>query len=150
MEVTTSVDIDRPAEEVFRAWSELERIPEWFVDSLERRKLTAGSVGVGTKYHAVDKVPPGRQLEGTLEITRYEPPRLIAASLSDPFNAIWEATFDATDGGTRMRMHTDAHLAGIQRLLAPFLTGWARRVQQRGLDAFKSSVEGCRDQVGPR
>lgn len=141
MEVTNSVRIHRPIGEVFAAWSELERIPEWFVDSLERRKLTDGPVGVGTKYHAVDKLPPGRRIEGTLEITTYEPDRLVAASLSEPYNATWDMTFEEIGGNTRMTMHTVANLAGIQGLLAPLLTGWARRVQQKGLDRFKEDVE---------
>jgi len=141
MEVTNSVRIQRPIDEVFAAWSELERIPEWFVGSLERRKLSDGPVGVGTRYHAVDKLPPGRRIEGTLEITTYEPNRLVAASLSEPYNATWDVTFDEMGGDTSMTMHTVANLAGIQGLLAPLLTGWASRVQQKGLDRFKEDVE---------
>ena len=52
-EITNSVVIDRPVPAVFAAWSELERIPEWYVDSIERRKTSEGPAGVGTTYHAV-------------------------------------------------------------------------------------------------
>lgn len=141
MELTNSVLIDRPVPVVFAAWSELERIPDWYVDSLERRKISDGPVGVGTTYHAVDKIPPGRRIEGTLEITRYEPDALMAASLSDPYNATWEATFEDVDGSTLMTMHMVANLSGIQGLLAPLLSGWAARVSQRGLDSFKADLE---------
>lgn len=126
---------------VFAAWSELERIPDWYVDSMERTKTSEGPVGVGTTYHAVDKIPPGRRIEGTLEITRYEPDALMAASLSDPYNATWEVTFDEVAGSTLMTMHIVANLSGIQGLLAPLLSGWAGRVQQRGLDSFKADLE---------
>ena len=141
MEITNTVVIDRPAPVVFAAWSELERIPDWYVDSIERRKTSEGPVGVGTTYHAVDKIPPGRWIEGTLEVTRYEPNTLLAASLSDPYNATWHVTFEDLDGSTLMTMHITANLAGIQRLLAPFVSAWTRRVQQRGLDSFKADVE---------
>lgn len=141
MEVTSSVVIARPAELVFAAWSELDRIPDWYVDSLERLKTSEGPIGVGTTYHAVDRIPPGRRIEGTLEITQYEPNTLLAASLSHPYNATWETTFEDDNGSTRMTMHTVANLSGFQGLLAPLLSGWAGRVQQRGIDAFKADVE---------
>ena len=59
MEITDSVVVDRPVPVVFAAWSELERIPQWYVDSIERRKTSEGPIGVGTTYHAVDKIPLG-------------------------------------------------------------------------------------------
>ena len=141
MEITNSVVIDRPVPVVFAAWSELERLPEWYVDSMERRKTSEGPIGVGTTYHAVDKIPPGRRIEGTLEVTRYEPNELIAASLSEPYNATWDAMFEDVDGSTLMTMHIVASLSVVQRLLAPLLSGWARRVQQGGLDSFKADLE---------
>jgi uncharacterized protein YndB with AHSA1/START domain len=141
VEITNSVLIHRPVPEVFAAWSELERIPDWYVDSLERRMTSEGPVGVGTTYHAVDKIPPGRRIEGTLEITRYEPDALMAASLSDPYSATWEVTFEETDGSTLMTMHIVTNMSGLQGLLAPLLSGWASRVSQRGLDSFKADLE---------
>ena len=141
MELTNSVVVERSVPVVFAAWSELERIPDWYADSIERRKITEGPIGVGTKYHAVDKIPPGRRIEGTLEVTRYEPDTSMEVSLSDPYNAEWEVTFEDVDGSTLMTMHIDASLSGIQGLLAPLMSGWARRVNQRGLESFKADVE---------
>ena len=141
MEITNTVVIDRPVPVVFAAWSELDRIPDWYVDSIERRKTSEGPVGVGTTYHVVDKIPPGRRIEGTLEVTRYEPNTLLAASLSDPYNATWYVTFEDMERSTVMTMHIMANLSGIQRLLVPLVSTWARRVQQRGLDSFKADVE---------
>jgi len=38
-------------------------------------------------------------------------------------------------------MHIVAKPSGIQGLLGPLLSGWAGRVQQRGLDKFKADIE---------
>ena len=141
MELEAATVIDRPIGEVFARWSEVERYPEWFAMTIERRKLTEGPIGVGTKYRAVDKLPPGRRIEATLEITAYQPNELVAARLSEPTNATWEARFEETDEGTRMTFHTVANLSGLQGLLAPLLAGWARRQLQGGLDRFKASLE---------
>ena len=142
MELEATALIQRPIADVFAGWSEVEQYPEWFDSTIERKKVTDGPIGVGTMYHAVDKLPPRRRVETTLEITSYEPNELVAARLSDPIGATWEARFEETDGGTRMTFHMVAKPSGWQGLLAPLLSGWARRQLQTGLDRFKASLEG--------
>ena len=139
MEIEAAVEVNRPIAEVFARWSEVERYPEWFDMSIERRKVTEGRIRVGTIYHAVDKLPPGRRVQTTLEITAYQPNELMAARLSKPLDATWEARFEATNGSTRMTFRTVANLSGLQRLAALLLSGWARRQLQNGLDRFKES-----------
>ena len=141
MELQATVVINRPASDVFAMWSEAERYPEWFDMSIERRKITEGPMAVGSKYHAVDKLPPGRRIECTLEITAYDPDKYIAATLSAPTNANWEATFEEVSEGTRMTFKIVAHLSGLRGLIAPLLKGWANRQLQNGLSNFKKAVE---------
>ena len=139
MEIEAAVEVNRPIAEVFARWSEVERYPEWFDMSIERRKVTEGPVRVGTIYHAVDKLPPGRRVQTTLEITAYQPNELMAARLSKPLDATWEARFEDTNGSTRVLFHTVVNMSGWQGLLAPLLSGWARRQLQTGLDRFNAS-----------
>ncbi len=141
MEIGAAVVVNRPISEVFTRWSEVERYPEWFDMSIERRKVTEGAIGVGTVYHAVDKLPPGRRIQTTLEITDYRPSELVAARLAEPINATWEARFEETDGITRMTFHTAVNMSGWQGLFAPLLSGWARRQLRTGLNRFKANVE---------
>ena len=142
MELEATTLIRKPIADVFARWSEVERYPEWFESTIERTKVTDGPIRVGTIYHAVDKLPPGRRIETTLEITGYKPNELVAARLSDPISATWEARFEETEDGTRMTFHMVARPPGWQGLLAPLLAGWARRQLQSGLDRFKASLEG--------
>ena len=139
MEIEATVVVNKPIAEVFARWSEVERYPEWFDMSIERRKVTEGPIRVGTVYHAVDKLPPGRRVEATLEITAYQPNELMAARLSKPLDATWEARFEDTNGSTRMAFRTVANLSGLQGLIAPLLSSWARRQLQTGLDRFNAS-----------
>ena len=69
MELETTIFINKPRREVFALWSEAERYPEWFDMALERRKITEGPMATGSKYRAIDRIPPGRRVESTLEIT---------------------------------------------------------------------------------
>lgn len=80
MILESTVLVARPVEQVFAQWSRMEQYPEWFKSSVERRKISEGPLGVGTKYHGVDKMP-GRRMEFTLETTAFEPHRMMAAKL---------------------------------------------------------------------
>lgn len=135
------VIVKKPIEVVFARWSEFERFPEWFDSTIERKKLSEGPQGVGTKYRGVEKMP-GKRVEFILEITAFKPNQRIAAQLSAPMNAEWDATFETVQSGTRLTLRSVAHLSGIMALMAPLMIGWAKRTQQKGLNRFKASVEG--------
>lgn len=141
MELETTIVINKPPEEVFALWSEAERYPEWFDMCLERRKITGGPMATGSKYRAIDRIPPGRRVESTLEITAYDPIRYVAATLSRPINASWEATFDEVSEGTSMTFKMVVRLPGLQGLGAPLFQGWAKRQLQNGLNRFKAAAE---------
>ena len=141
MELQAAVIVGRAIGEVFALWADAERYPEWFEMSLERRKLTDGPMQVGSKYTAIDKMPLRRRFESTLEITAFDPNQRIAATLSPPTNASWEATFEESDGGTKMTFTTVANLSRVQSLLAPVLKRWANRQLQDGLTKSKAAAE---------
>ena len=141
MELATSITIDRPVSDVFAYWADLERAPEWAAPVIERRKLTEGPVGVGTQYRAVDQFP-GRKVEFTVEITAFEPNRLMAASWHEPMEGGWEARFEESNGGTRITMHAEMNPSGgVMKLLFPLMGGWVKRAMQKDLDAFRARLE---------
>jgi len=70
MRLTATTRVDRSVNEVFALWADLTRSPEYSAASVERRKLTDGPVGVGTRYHAVDRWP-GRTVQFTVEVTAF-------------------------------------------------------------------------------
>ena len=141
MELNVAVVIYKPIREVFASWSQVERYPEWFDMTLERRKTSVGQLEVGSSYHAVDKLPVGLHVQTTLEITDYQPFELVAARLSEPLNTAWEARFEESNEGTRMTFRAVANVTGILGVFAPLFEGWAKRECQTGLDCFKESIE---------
>lgn len=141
MEINVAVVIDKPIREVFASWSQVERYPEWFDMTVERRKTSVGQLEVGSTYHAVDKLPLGLHVQTTLDITDYQPNELVAARLSEPLNTVWEARFEEINEGTRMTFHAVANVTGILGVFAPLFEGWAKRECQTGLDCFKENIE---------
>lgn len=142
MELDVTVTVDRPIEVVFDYWADLERGPEWAAPVVERRKLTAGPVGIGTRYHAVDRFP-GRNLEFEVEVTGYERPRLMTARVGEPMNGHWEARFSQENGATTLQLFADVSPPGPLAFLAPLMGSWMKRAILKDLDRFKSRLEGA-------
>jgi uncharacterized membrane protein len=70
--VVQSVRIDKPAEELYRFWRNLENLPR-FMDHLESVRVTGDK-----QSHWVAKAPAGQHVEWDAEIINDEPNRLIA------------------------------------------------------------------------
>src|SRR5439155_18968362 len=75
MRVERDIFIERPPAEVFSYVADVRNDPSWHTDVLEVRSST-DAVGMGTVFNV--KVRPSMGVsEGTMAVSRYEPPRLI-------------------------------------------------------------------------
>lgn len=140
MEFSHTVEIDRPLGDVFAYWVDLERSPEWAAPVIERRKLTDGSTGVGTRFLAVDQFP-GRRVEFELEITAFEPNARMAARWFEPMGGGWEATFSGTDATSRVTLTASMQPVGVMKVLSPLISPWAKRQMRKDLESFKQRLE---------
>ncbi len=140
MRVAGEQAIGLPPGTVFDLFSDLERSGEYSRPVIERRKLTDGPIGVGTKYHAVDQWP-GRRVSFTVEITECEKPSLLVARWTDPMEGGWRARFTPDGGGTRLWFEATMRPRGMLRFVSPVLRPWARRQTRSFLEAFKSWAE---------
>lgn len=140
MEFSHTIEVGRPVAEVFAYWVELERASEWATPVVERRKLTDGPTGVGTRFSAVDQFP-GRKVRFELEITAFEPDKRVAAAWSEPMGGGWETTFEKADAGCEVTLRASMRPTGLMKLLSPILAPWAKRQMRNDLEAFKQQLE---------
>ena len=141
MELDATITINRPIDEVFDYWADLENGPRWAAPVVERRKLTEGPVGVGTRYHAVDRFP-GRDLQFQVEVTGFERPRLMTAAVGEPMNGHWEARFSQQNRATTLQLFADVSPPGPLKVLAPLMGSWMRRAVLKDLETLKAVLEG--------
>jgi hypothetical protein len=102
--------------------------------------VTPGRIGVGTRYHAVDRWP-GRTVTFTVEVIAFEPSRRMAASWSEPMAGGWEARFAPADGGTDLIFSTRMEPSGLMGLLSPLMRPWAARQLRRFMADFRRWAE---------
>jgi Polyketide cyclase / dehydrase and lipid transport len=101
--VTGQIIIQRPPDVVFDVVADERNEPKYNVDLLHVEKLTGGPVGVGTQFTAQHRTGR-RQMEMTLEVTEYDPPRRIGSVTTASWATITGAvSFEPAEEGTRMR-----------------------------------------------
>lgn len=132
--------VAREPAQLFALWADLERSTEYSAATLERRKVTSGPIGVGTRYHAIDRWP-GRTITFTVEVTTFEPPRQMVATWSGPMSGGWEASFARADGGTELTFTTHMEPTGVVGALSPIMRPWAAWQLRQFMTAFRSWAE---------
>src|SRR5918996_846041 len=114
MRFENAVTIQRPAAEVFAYLADFENVPAWNNAIVETRKTTEASVGVGTTYRQVRKLP--RPSEETFEVTEFEPPRRLSAEGTfGPFLGRFMYVLDPEGQGTRVTNVVELRPTGALR-----------------------------------
>ena len=120
-EAVNEVVIERPVAVVFAFLADAENDLRWRPGVLDIKRESGD--GVGTRYVQGVKGPRGRRVAADIEITDYEPERLIAfRTLTGPVRPTGRYTLaPAGEGATRVRFELDAALGGLKRLMTPMV-----------------------------
>lgn len=140
MKIKETIFIKKPVEIVFNNWADVERYPDWADPVIERTKLTDGPIGIGTKFHAIDKWP-GRKAVFDMEITEFEQHKRLGAKWFKPMEGNWTSRLTKTDEGTKLDFEIEMKLPPVMNLFSPILKGWAEKQNRRFMESFKEFVE---------
>jgi carbon monoxide dehydrogenase subunit G len=111
-----SVDIDRPAADVFAFLTDPEKLHEWQTTTVEVRREASGPLSVGERFGEVHAAL-GRRLESTVEVVEHDAPHAFAIRIVDgavPVDGRW--TLEPANGGTRLHFVGEGELRGPLRL----------------------------------
>ena len=123
---TASVDIPRPAEELFAYLGDPARMPEYDSSTSEVKLEGFGPIGVGTRFHQIASFM-GRRIDNLVVITEYEPGRRITCdSKEGSFPVTWTYTLSPTADGTRVDVNTHGDPKGFFGIAAPLLKTMVR------------------------
>jgi uncharacterized protein YndB with AHSA1/START domain len=137
--VEHTLEIDRPAEDVFDYLTAVEHLPEWQASALEVQ--AEREVGVGTHIHEVRKFL-GRRVESTLEVTAYERPRRFdLRTLSGPVAFQVRHTLEDVAGRTRLTFRGEGETRGFFKLAEPVVARTAERQFIGDLETLKDVLE---------
>jgi hypothetical protein len=139
-----TVTIQRPAGEIFAFLADFENVPEWNYAIEDTSKVSAGPVGVGTRYRQTRSVP-SRSTED-FEVTVFEPARRLAIhGKIGPFRADISYELEAGADATRLVNHVDLDPArAMLGLVAPLAAPRIKTAVAQNLDKLKLVLEGGR------
>ena len=143
--ITMSITIDRPVDEVFAFVSDARNVLEWLPGASERRKVTDGPIGVGTRFEATDHIA-GRVIEYTQEIISFEQDRQVTTRISAPWNGDFEIRVEPTDEGTQLMVDATGRPTGVFGIFRLLPAALNRRQFERNYARLKDLLE---QRVGP-
>ncbi len=130
-----SIEIDRPAAEVFL----------WLVDPEKRLQWVSGLRSSepidGTSYREVME-EHGQRFEGTARVLRQDPPHELDVEMTGrSFTARAESRLTERNGRTRLTSSFDLKLGGLARFAGAIVGRQAQRSLERSLARLKELLE---------
>lgn len=139
--VEVSVDIARPAAEVFAFVSDFTNNPRW-QGGMKRCTITSEPpFGLGSTYDQVAEMA-GREIVSSFEVIAYEPDRMVKATTTEStFPITFTRTVEPTTDGCRVSALIEGDATGIFRWLAPLMPIMVRRSIARDYATLKGLLE---------
>ena len=140
--IRDSIEIKRPAEEVFAYLDQLDRHPEWQTSLVSAKVETEGATRVGTRVVERRRVPGGAR-DIPYEITEHEPPRKASfRGTAGPVRPIGTVTVDPVgESSSRMTLVLELEGHGIGKLFAIMARRQAAKELPESHQKFKQLLE---------
>ena len=142
--IQMSLTIDRPIDEVFDFIADARNVLKWLPSAVERRKLTEGPIGTGTRFEGTDRIGRGL-VTHTQEIIGYEPGRSVTTRMSEPWNGDYEIRLQPTSEGTLLSVDTSGRLTGPARWFNLVPDRAMSKMFERDYRRLKALLEGERE-----
>jgi len=140
-QISSSITINRPIEDVFAVLTNVENTGKWFPGNVQEWWTSPPPHGLGSTRRA--RVRMGLiTTENDAVATVYEPPNragIKGTSKNAPFEV--ELRFLAVDGGTQVDSDIGLFLAGPAKLFGGMFARWYGRSWDRGLVNLKRMME---------
>ena len=140
--VEQSVEIPAPAEEVFAVASNLEELPRWQSGIVSVARTDSGPVAVGARGTLVRELM-GQRIEAPLEVTAYEPPRLLGLH-SEVSGVGLDATIEVTAvSPSSCRVSLVAEISGsmLTSFMEPMIASGAEGDMAASLERLRGLFE---------
>ena len=137
-----SIEINRPAEEVFAYLDQVERHNEWQRSLVSTTVETDGPTRVGTRVVERRNIPGGTR-DFSYQLTEHDPPRKISfRGTAGPVRPVGTYTVDPTgESSSRMNVELDLQGHGIGKLFAILARRQAAQEVPVDHEKFKELLE---------
>jgi len=142
VDVTTSITIDRPCDEVARYAADPDNVPQWYVNIQTVEWQTERPLRLGSQIRFVAQFL-GKRLAYTYEVVEFRASdRFVMRTSEGPFPM--ETTYEwkaIGDQQTEMHLRNRGRPSGFSSLLSPFMAFMIRRATTKDLQCLKRVLE---------
>ena len=141
--ITTAVEVDRPAEDVFAYATDPTRFNEWQQGVVDGHMDHTGTPEVGSHCHTTRRIGGADRLS-TSEVTHIDPPNNWGVrGIDGPIRAIVDLNVEPLSGSrSRLTIAVDFTGHGIGKVLVPLIVRpEARKEMPKNLKALKLRLE---------
>jgi uncharacterized membrane protein len=141
IKIETSVQINRPLEEVFAFVTDIDNLPQWAGPVTEAKQISEGPIGVGTTQTQSAQFL-GRQMETTQEVTEYVLNKTVATkSTSGPLPMAIHYFFEPVGNGTKVKFEAELDAKGFFKLAEPIAGRMLQRQTAADAETLKEILE---------
>jgi hypothetical protein len=115
-----SIHLNCPVVQAFVFLADPTKQPAWQSDLIEIEQLTPGRIRAGTRIREVRRLGR-RPTEYQAEVSAFEPDKRFALQVITGPRVALSYSFEAEEGGTRLRYQFVMHTSGIMRVLEPLI-----------------------------
>jgi len=133
--------IDKPIKEVFAFVANPNNMSKWNSAVVSLEQITAGDVGVGTKFKSAGELM-GRRIEGEMQVIAYEPDTKCGFQVNaGPMQVNLTLTFKTVGTGTKISLNAQGNPAGVFKLAEGVMAGRVKSMMEENLARLKSALE---------
>jgi uncharacterized protein YndB with AHSA1/START domain len=135
-----SIHLNRPVDQVFAFLADPAKQPTWQSNLLEIEQLTAGPMRDGARVREVRRLGR-RPTEYQAEVTVFEPNKRLALRVISGPHVTLSYSFEAEDGGTRLRYQFVMRTGGMMRVLESLIVRSLRKQSVSDFEKLKGVLE---------
>ena len=138
--IELTIDVARPADEVFEHLIDLDLLPEWQASAVESH--ADEPLAVGVRIFECRRVL-GKEIHNELEVTAFDRPRrLTLKALNGPVRFTVDHVLAETDGSTRVQVVAEGKAGRFMKLGEPVLARQAEQELRGDFARLKELLEG--------
>jgi len=135
-----TIHLNRPVEQVFAFLMDTGKLSTWQSNLIKTEQITEGPLRAGSRFREVRRLGR-RESEIQGEITVFEPnKRFETKTLTKPQVTV-SYSFEAEDGGTRLKHKFVMLTSGLMRLLEPLIAGSIKKESASDFETLKRILE---------
>ena len=135
-----TIHLNRPVEQVFAFLMDTSKLTTWQSNLIKLESLTEGPRRTGSRFREV-RLLGRRESEIQGEITAFEPnKRFETKTLTKPQVTV-SYSFEAENGGTRLKRRFVMITSGLMRLLEPVIASSIKKESEADFETLKHILE---------